>query len=258
MVIIIQPLVFLAICLAVHFFIKKAANCSRSKGTELRLNKAYCVLGYIVLAFFGILTIFFYIYIDIYAALIAVAFAILPTVLIMGYYGYRIVYDKNTLEIIMFRKIKSIKLKNVIEVERGLDLIVRTKDDTLTIHNYMTNTKDLYQFLLQNTNTNDEKRKVPRVRKFKDSVYRPNETIFAFALMGALPFALLAILIWAYSKGSISTHENLFIGLAVVLLFATIFSIYIILSVISVKRAHSSKKWRKIAKLLIKETYLKN
>lgn len=257
MVIIIQPLVFLAICLTVRFFLEKPSHCSQNNEKELRLNKTFCVIGYVALAILGILTIFLYFDIGIYAALASALFAILPTILITGYYGYRIVYDKNALEVIMFRKIKSIKLKNVIEVECGLDLIVRTKDNTLTIHNYMTNTKDLYQFLLQNTNLSNEKSEVPRVRKFKDSVFRPNETIFAFVLAGSLPFALLAIIIWAYSKGSISTQEDLFIGLAAVILFATIFAIYIILSVISVKRAHSSKKWRKIAKFLIKETYLK-
>ena len=255
--IVIQPFVFLAICLAVHFFVDNAPASSQSKGKELRLNKAYCVIGYVALAVLGILAIVLYFNSGIEVALIAVAFAILPTLLIIGYYGYRIVYDKSTIEVKMFRKIKSIKLKNVIEVERGMDLIVRTKDDTFTIHNYMTNTTELYQFLLQNIKLSAEKQKEPRVRRFKDSIYRPNETIFAFILMGLLAFGLLAIIIWAYSIGSIRTRKDLFIGLSIVLFFATIFTIFITLSVISVKRAHSSKKWRKIAKLLIKENYLK-
>ena len=255
--IVIQPFVFLAICLAVHFFVDNAPASSQSKEKELRMNKAYCVIGYVALAVLGILAIVLYFNSGIEVALIAVAFAILPTLLIIGYYGYRIVYDKSTIEVKMFAKIKSIKLKNVIAVENGMDLIVRTKDDTFTIHNYMTNITELYQFLLQNIKLSDEKQKIPMVRRFKDSIYRPNETIFAFILMGLLAFGLLAIIIWAYSIGSIRTRKDLFIGLSIVLFFATIFTIFITLSVISVKRAHSSKKWRKIAKLLIKEDYLK-
>lgn len=123
MVIILQPIILFAVCFAVRFFNIKTSNASQSNEKELRLNKAYCVVSYVSLVFFCILTFYLYFVSGIYAALVGIAFSVLPTLLIIGYYGYRIIYNENNLEIKFFRKNKCVKLSDIVQIERGFDLL---------------------------------------------------------------------------------------------------------------------------------------
>ena len=92
----------------------------------------------------------------------------------------------------------------------------------------------------------------PKVRKFRDSVERPGEFIFGFVVMEIFAVAIPVV---AALEGIGDSYRGLVltfvVGLPVVL------NAFILLTVISVKRAHSSKAWRKVAKVLVRNGYLK-
>ena len=91
-----------------------------------------------------------------------------------------------------------------------------------------------------------------KVRKFRDSVERPGEFIFGFVVMEIFAVAIPVV---AALEGIGDSYRGLVltfvVGLPVVL------NAFILLIVISVKRAHSSKAWRKVAKVLVRNGYLK-
>ena len=161
-----------------------------------------------------------------------------------------------------FGKYKTIYYRNIIDIEYGLDLIIRTKNDTLRIPNYTVNFKALYGYLSSIINLENKKTKdiIPRVRKFRDSVYRSNELYFAFGLFLFLGVGFEILLAYLYFRGEIPFDDKSALIFVIIMSIVSIVVIpcYVVLAIISAKRAHSSKKWRKIARLLIKESYLKD
>ena len=91
----------------------------------------------------------------------------------------------------------------------------------------------------------------PDVRKFRDSVERPGEFIFGFVLMEILSVFLLTLPLWVDTAEADGIAWFFVIGIPIVL------NALIVLTVVSVKRAHASMRWRAVAALLVKEGYLK-
>ena len=259
---IIFPVIFLIICVAVRFVQLKSSDNEIVDSSNIKLHPVFCVIGYVTSILFLALSVVLYFYSDIWATLVCVIFSLLSDVTILGYYGYRVKYDnKKLIYRKFFGKYKTILFRNIVNIEYGIDLIIRTKDDTLVIPNYALNVKTLYTYLTDRLKLDEEKTQklVPRVRKFKESVHRPQELIFAFGLLLLLSVFVEGAFVWLYAAGKIVIQEKsvliFIIGFNV--LSGIVLPFYVILAIVSAKRAHSSKKWRKIACLLIKEHYLK-
>ena len=259
---IILPFILLIICVVVHFVQLKSSDNEIVDFSNIKLHPIFCVIGYVTSILFLALGTVLYFYSDIWVALVCVIFSILSDMLILGYYGYSVNYDnKKLIYKKFFGKYKTILYRNIVNIEYGMDLTIRTKDDTLVIPNYALNVKKLYNYLSGRLKLDEEKTQklAPRVRKFRESVHRPREFIFAFGLLLLLSVFVELFFVWLYVTGKIVIQEKnaliFIIGFNV--LSGIVLPFYVILAIVSAKRAHSSTKWRKIARLCIKEHYLK-
>ena len=91
-----------------------------------------------------------------------------------------------------------------------------------------------------------------KVRKFRDSVERPGEFIFGFVVMEIFAVAIPVV---AALEGTGDSYRGLVLTFVVGL--PVILNAFILLTVMSVRRAHASKTWRKVAKLLVRNGYLR-
>ena len=259
---IVFPFFSLLICIAIHFVQHKSVNNKKEqKFSELKPSPVFKIIGYITFFVFLMIGILLYLLESQHGVLVICSvFATLSTSLIFMYYGYSVVYDQKKLQYRkFFGKYKTIYYSQIVYIEYEMDLIIRTKSDTLTIPNYTKNVTVLYNYLNDKLSLEESKEKnvLPRIRKFKDSVYRPGEFYCAYTLMVAVPLSLSALLIWAYITDNFEQNISLTELLFMVGLFVISGVGFVIISIMSAKRAHSSLKWRKIAKLCFKEGYLK-
>ena len=205
----IQPIIFFAICVVIHLVQKKTEYNSDGKNTNvIRLSPFFRIVGWALCAFCSIFSIFMYYFSGILAALIIIFWGCISLFLVLGYYGFIVIYDgKKITYRRFFGKYKKIYYKQIVSIEYGLDLYVRTKDDTLKIPNYVTNVNEFYLYLNETVIIPDsEDKKVPRVRKFSDSVYRPVEFIFVYTLIIVIGFFVLGVVIFEYINGKIDQH----------------------------------------------------
>ena len=218
----------------------------------LHLNKVYFYLGLIGSLLFTLVAVTVLIFDSETSAIVFFALAILFAFIISGYYGYRIYYDD---EKIVYRKYferyKAIYYKDIRKVDFEFDIEITAKDKKLTVPCYMANSSALLEEMLIHIPKKATQKIKPqeKVRKFSDSVYRPGEFIFAFILMYALGIVFDALLIIFVKDRSWEVW----------MLFAVSAGCYIlpIISIVSAKRAHSSKFWRAVARVCYKEGYLK-
>ena len=255
------PVTLFVIYIIVAFFEKTGNYATDEKVCLLRLHKKFLVIGYVLSALMFCVSIFLYFYSGIEAAIVCIILCLISSVLVWGYYGYRVEYDKNEIRYRhFFEKYKTIRYKSIIDIEFDGDLIIRTSNNILRIPNYVTNLTALFEQLNISVklNTTNRAKLVPRVRKFKDSVYRPKEQIFGLVLMNLVGIAMELMMIWAWVNEK--NGDDLF-GIAFVVTSVVCFVVFptlSALSIISAKRAHSSEKWKKIAKICFKDGFLKD
>ena len=259
---IILPFVFLVVCAVTHFVQLKSGDNGNLGFFNIKLHPILCVIGYVSSIIFLALGVLLYFYSGILAALVCVIFSFFSDILILGYYGYIVKHDNEKLTYRkFFGKYKTILYRNIRGIEYEMDLVIRTKDDTFVIPNYALNVKKLYNFLSDRLRLEEKTNKLgPRVRKFKDSVHRPKEFIFVFVLLLALSLFVEILFAWICFAGKMVVQSKSDIIFIIVfnVLSGVVLPCYVILTIISAKRAHSSKKWKKIARLCIKEHYLKD
>lgn len=225
----------------------------------LHLNSGFFLVGFlgtVISIVLAILAVIFKLYAF---GVLLLAFGIVFSFVLSGYYGYRIYFDD---EKIVYRKYfesyKAIYYKDVTKIVFEYDLEIKTKKKKLTVPCYMANFNLLLESVKGNCPEKAMKKVDPKVkvRKFSDSVNRPGEFIFAFVLMYLLDVCLIVFLIPGFLNGEIFSS-----GLSVAMIFIVAivgcFS-FPIVTVISVKRAHSSKFWRKVARVCVREWYLKD
>ena len=253
--------IFPLIILASTFFVRNAmmneTKITKRNEQYLSLKPFTYITGYGCFTGVYALSIFLYFYSGIEVAIICLALASLSLILVFAYYGYTVKYDNKK---ITYRKFygryKKIYYNKIIDIECGLDLIIRTKDDTVTFPNYLNGVDELVICITQNTNLKSEKNdeaKVPRVRKLKDSIYRHHEIVLAYVLID-----VMTIMIFAFCLYSLFNDKNEIGAIVVMLIYcALILFLMTPLAFISLKRQHSSKRWHKIAKLFVLETCFK-
>ena len=226
------------------------------KHDYLHLSKAYLYLSIIGSAICLISGILILIFDHWTIAAVFFALSICFAFILTGYFGYRIYYDDEKL---MYRKYygsyKAIYYKDITHIDYIFDIEITSKDRKLVIPCYMANSNDFLETVLNNIPKKAKKKVKPtsKVRKLSDSIYRPVETIAGYVITG-LCSAICVPLVFLGLKRQGSDgilFAIVFVGLGVIMCMFTIFG------PISAKRAHSSKFWHSVAKLLHKDGYLK-
>lgn len=251
------------IILASIFFVRKAvineAKSTKQNEQCLSLKPFTYIVGYSCFAGSYALSIFLGYYSGIEAAIICLALASLSLILVFAYYGYTVKFDN---EKITYRKFygryKKIYYKKIIDIECGIDLTIRTKDDTIIFPNYLNGVEELVIRIIQNADLKSEKNDeavVPRVRKLKDSIYKHHEIVFVHVLMNVISVTMFVFILYSYFNDN--AEGPLWTVVALLLLLASYPIVITPLTFISIKRHHSSKVWRKIAKLCVQESYFK-
>ncbi len=218
---------------------------------NIRLHKGYLWLGLILTVVEVGMSLWTYLDGSEGVSLIFFILSLLSSLLIFAYLGFRITFDDEKLAYRrFFEKPKTIYFKDIREIRCGLDIEIQTKTQKLVIPNYMTNTAALMVKMMPYLPKKKKIKTVPRVRRFRDSVERAGEFIFAFAL---LDVALLGVFIWVNIAQKFDPTTFYVLGGLLIFINGVFF-----LMVHSAKRAHSSRFWGKIAKLFYKEGYLKD
>ena len=223
----------------------------------LHLSKAYFWLGLIGSVSFFCAGIFILILESFSLAFCFLLLSLLFALIFSAYYGYRICYDdEKILYRKYFEKYKVVYYKDIRSFSCGYDIEIKAEETNLTIPCYMANYEALLHTLIQNVPAKSKKniQKKPRVRRFRDSVYRPGEFIFAYILIYVVITGLWIVLIYDMT---IFKPEHTFELCGVV--FITLLNVLIPpVSFMSAKKAHASKFWKNIAKVLFRAGYLKD
>lgn len=255
-----MPFLLFAIVLLVEFFQNKAIRDIQNDNNIIKLNMMFKFLGYIVMLVSHVLGAIFFFLDNIGVSIVLFFFGCIGIALILGYHGYVIYYDEKQITYRKFYgKFKIIKYKDIIAVDRGLDLYIRTATSTLRIANYTTNIEKFYIFVKEKTKSNNRSKKKacrPKVRKFSESIERSGEMIFGFILFILVGLIGAYISLISYWNGNVRESDHA-ICIAFIVAYLLIPSLTTAVTVFVVKRAHASTICKKIAKWLVKESYLK-
>lgn len=254
---VIELITLLTVYFAVGLFGYYSHKIQNRYHNYLCLSRAYFIMSLIGTIVCGVLAITLFIFdqtaLSVVIAFLSIAFA----VILAACFGYRIYFDE---EKIVYRKYfgkyKTILYSEIKSFKWEFDIIIKTANRKLVIPCYMDN---FHKFLETITVKLPPKAKTKiaqkqKVRKFSDSVYRSGEFVFVYILMYVLDAAVCGLTIWAIKNGS-DMPSGFVLGF-IVFLFAFL-AIIPPISIFCAKRAHSSKVCRAIAKLFIREGYLK-
>ena len=249
------PIISLIICLVIRFIQAKSVDKETGEVfSEIKISPVYLIVGYVSFFFCATFSVFAYFFMDaIDISVLFLIFSVMLAAFIFGFYRYRVIYDREKLSCRKyFGKYKTMYYSEIVHIEYGLDLIIRTGKDTLIISGDKKNVSALYAFLQENLKLDEKNELPPRVRKLKDALYRPGEFYFIFGIAIVISVLMSAILIWEWIQGRVEGAERVYVVLMLILSLILAPG-YVIISVVSAKRAHSSEKWRKIAYMCIRE-----
>lgn len=217
----------------------------------IRMNRGYLYLGIGMSAVAMILSIVFYFASNDVMSIACFIFVFPGALFIAAYYGYIIKYDNEKIEYsYFFEKPHVIYYKDVIDVQIGLDTVIKTKSKKLVIPSYMTNCVALLWTMSPYTKRLKKRKKknIPKVRPFGESIERPRDFMIAFGMFLSFTAGVaIAILVTDFSLKNLSYM----LGLN----FCSFGFVFLIIH--SVKRAHSSAFWRKVAMCIVGELNLR-
>ena len=243
--------VLLVIYILVGVFLYQSTE-DKSLGKKIvRMSTPYLIVGVVCTFGVSVLSVIMAVKGYFAFALTMLIFALLPASLIVAFFQCRVFYDEECFTSRNFfgKKIK-ICYSEITDVELGIDLIIFSKEKKIKIANYNVGRMDFLAVLKPYVdNFLALKSKVfiptPKVKKFKDALHRPGEFIFGIVVMIMLGlFFLLVMLLYS----GFHWIGILFVFLSLVGAF---FMWY------PAKRAHSSKFWFCISKLVYQKGYLK-
>lgn len=250
---IIAIIIYLVVGLFLNVDYKKKSRCYPH---QVRLPQKYFFLGIISSIFFAFGSMISFLGDKKFLALICIIFSSFSFGLVIGYFKNRIYFDEEKIiSYKLFRVSQKIYYKDIKKFRIGFDIEIETDSNKLLIPNYMVGYEELvicaHKILPQSRHIRGIKK--PKVRKFKDSVERPKEFLFGFVIMEILSVALLLILIFVDIQ-----EKDLKLALSMCVGLPIFINIVIVITVVSAKRAHSSKFWRFVAKYCFKPGYLKD
>ena len=254
MFIIVQAAIF--IVLSVYFQMYSSSPNPDYK--VVRMSKAFGVVSYSLMYGTLLLEVFLYFISDIFVSLMVLPLSLLSVLLFLKYYGFEIRYSETDFQYRkFFGNYITITYKDIVDVELGMDLILRTKDDTITFSRHSLGVAEFYVCLLSKVKKPKKQKKViPRVRKIKDAVYRPTEFIAAsivgFFVLPIVAFALMLYCVFVAKNVTPGDEVPLLVlsGSSLILL-----PLWFFLTYMSITRAHSSKFWKRLLPYFLKDGY---
>ena len=259
------------IYLAVLVVIFVTAN--QDKPTDenvVKLHPIFLVIGIIGFVLFAALTVLMILKSEFTAAWVFLAIGVLSALMILGYFNNRIFFGKTSMICRnLFRKKTVIPYRDIISVDVDMDTVIKTPKKKITIYNYMRGRQELMSVIKKykesGDHTNDTvapdkkvKAEDKSVRKFSESVNRLSTVLFSYVVCIVIAVGITVFLLYSLFTDSPLKQDEAF-GLLVVVGFAVAAFLvgYVVLAVCAAKRAHRSKTWRTIAKMLIRNGYLK-
>ena len=236
-------------CLSSLSFLK-----SRRESAIIKMHPIFLVIGIVGSVIFGCISILLAVFNHDTVSLILLGFLILTVPLIIAYFQCRFFYtDTQIVARSFWGGKKTILFSDIKQIDRGLDVILKSESFTLTMPSYFVGV-DAFLSVLRKANPKlnkkiRKKKTVPPVRPFREAVWRPGEFIFVYILMFVICL-FYCWLIW-YAEGK---HFTKFFWLPVGCLIC--WGIITFLSIHSAKRAHASAFWAAVAKKFFKEGYL--
>lgn len=226
------------------------------KGNVVKSNIACLIVGIIGTLFFCGLGIWFLLQTREAASWSLFGIGILLTSIIIFYFQCRIFYDDEKFIVRnFFGKKKTIIYKDIIRIEQGLDIIIKTDKDKIVVYNYLIGRGDFLRMIVSRVpealaENAQKATDHPVVRPFREAVWRPGDSIFLYVLLYLVIASLFVICFFAGDKWIAVFCLGVF--------FTLLWSAFVFVSIHSAKRAHSSEFWRKVAKYCFKEGYLKD
>ena len=210
----------------------------------VRPNSANLWLGIFGLVFFGGISFYFCTQ-DQNGWIFFLMSSPLSLILVVGYFNCRFFYNEKNLTYRNFwgKKI-TIPYSEITDVEIGIDVIIFSGKKKVKIAPEMVGRSDFFDTIKPHVdaileekerNKRENPKQIPKVRKFKDSVYRPGEFVFVYSMLSILTIAMAVILIMG----------GYIIGALVV---CAIIGMMVFLAFYAPRRAHSSKFWLAITK----------
>lgn len=259
------------IYLAVLVVIFVTANQDKPTGKSVvKLHPIFLVIGIIGFVLFAALTVLMILKSEFTAAWVFLAIGVLSALMILGYFNNRIFFGRTSMTCRnLFRKKTVIPYREIISVDVDMDTVIKTPKKKITIYNYMRGRQELMSAIKKykesGDHTNDTvapdkkvKAEDKSVRKFSESVNRLSTVLFSYIVCIVLAVGITVFLLYSLFTDSPLKQDEAF-GLLVVVGFAVAAFLvgYVVLAVCAAKRAHRSKTWRTIAKMLIRNGYLK-
>lgn len=169
----------------------------------------------------------------------------------------------------LFRKKTVIPYREILSVDVDMDTVIKTPKKKITIYNYMRGRQGLMSAIKKykesGDHTNDTvapdkkvKAEDKSVRKFSESVNRLSTVLFSYVVCIVIAVGITVFLLYSLFTDSPLKQDEAY-GLLVVVGFAVAAFLvgYVVLAVYAAKRAHRSKTLHAIAKMLIRNGYLK-
>lgn len=266
-IIITSGIIYLAVLIVIFI------TANQDKPTDenvVKLHPIFLVIGIIGFVLFAALTVLMIIKSEFTAAWVFLAIGVLSALMILGYFNNRIFFSKTSMTCRnLFRKKTVIPYREILSVDVDMDTVIKTPKKKITIYNYMRGRQELMSAIKKykesGDHTNDTvapckkvKTEDKSVRKFSESVNRLSTVLFSYVVCIVIAVGITVFLLYSLFTDSPLKQDEAF-GLLVVVGFAVAAFLvgYVVLAVCAAKRAHRSKTWRTIAKMLIRNGYLK-
>lgn len=266
-IIITSGIIYLAVLIVIFI------TANQDKPTDenvVKLHPIFLVVGIIGFVLFAALTVLMIIKSEFTAAWVFLAIGVLSALMILGYFNNRIFFSKTSMTCRnLFRKKTVIPYREILSVDVDMDTVIKTPKKKITIYNYMRGRQELMSAIKKykesGDHTNDTvapdkkvKAEDKSVRKFSESVNRLSTVLFSYIVCIVIAVGITVFLLYSLFTDSPLKQDEAF-GLLVVVGFAVAAFLvgYVVLAVCAAKRAHRSKTWRTIAKMLIRNGYLK-
>ena len=266
-IIITSGIIYLAVLIVIFI------TANQDKPTDenvVKLHPIFLVVGIIGFVLFAALTVLMIIKSEFTSAWVFLAIGVLSALMILGYFNNRIFFGKTSMICRnLFRKKTVIPYRDIISVDVDMDTVIKTPKKKITIYNYMRGRQELMSVIKKykesGDHTNDTvapdkkvKAEDKSVRKFSESVNRLSTVLFSYVVCIVIAVGITVFLLYSLFTDSPLKQDEAF-GLLVVVGFAVAAFLvgYVVLAVCAAKRAHRSKTWRTIAKMLIRNGYLK-
>lgn len=238
--------------LTVGFLISLSTN-DKDKGSAriLKFHISYFIIGMVFTLGLTVTCIILIVMQQYLFLVVFLPLLLLTTIVLIAYFNCRWFYSNMSIVYRNFwRKKTIIRYEQIVCVECGLDIIIKTDNKRYCIYSYMVGKSRFLSFIadyIRPINAEDaiaENR--PAIRSFNESVYRFGEAVFLIAMISIMGTGAILLGLYLYFWTTAQPLAWLMWVCGVQLLIISFLMVH------AAKRAHSSAFWRAIADKLYK------